>query len=372
MSFPVKNSKIVSVFGLSLGKSILFFTLIISLFIAPSITHAGIWSDLTSTITGIFTGPSAAAESQPVIEPDTQDSVLEAPTTSELTPNLSPTLLATDDGAFLNEAGPSTLPPDAVDNSSGQISVYIVHAGDTLASVAKMFNVSVNTILWANDLSKNSTLKLGQSLVILPMSGVMHIVVSGDTLQSIAKKYGGDVNEIADFNDLKITDKLVLGDTILIPDGESSYSVSAPTPTKGSSPIYVAGKKVYEPLLVNPSTLPNYDGYYAKPFIVGTKTQGLHGHNAVDYGMPVGSPIYAAASGIVIISKTSGYNGGYGKYVVIQHPNNTQTLYGHMSNPVVSAGQSVSQGQLIGLSGNTGMSTGPHLHFEVRGAKNPF
>jgi murein DD-endopeptidase MepM/ murein hydrolase activator NlpD len=82
--------------------------------------------------------------------------------------------------------------------------------------------------------------------------------------------------------------------------------------------------------------------------------------------------LYAAAGGTVIISKNSGWNGGYGNYVVIQHPNKTQTVYGHMTTTVVSVGQAVTKGQLIGYSGNTGKSTGPHLHFEIRGAKNPF
>ena len=80
----------------------------------------------------------------------------------------------------------------------------------------------------------------------------------------------------------------------------------------------------------------------------------------------------AAASGEVIIARGSGWNGGYGQMVVISHPNGTQTLYGHMSAISVNAGDLVSAGQKIGEVGNTGNSTGPHLHLEVRGAKNPF
>ena len=88
--------------------------------------------------------------------------------------------------------------------------------------------------------------------------------------------------------------------------------------------------------------------------------------------MPIGSSLFASADGTVLIAKSTGWNGGYGQYVVIKHPNNTQTLYAHMSSVSVSVGQSVKKGQTIGLSGNTGRSTGPHLHFEIRGAKNPF
>ena len=303
-----------------------------------------------------------------LVSAQTEDNAIKADNNSNPAQSQSePAPLAFDGNALLPEVGPSTDAPETISNPNDLASVYTVRKGDTLASVADMFGISVNTILWANGLAKGSTLKVGQTLDILPISGVVHTVVAGDTLNSIAKKYGGDINDILSFNDLSLTDKLTVGDTILIPDGEASYSVSN-TAGSGTS----ARGKLYEPLLVNVASLPSYPGYYAQPFLVGHKTQGLHGHNAVDYGMPVGSPIYAAAAGTVIISKSSGWNGGYGEYVVIQHPNGTQTWYGHMSKPLVYVGQVVTQGQLIGESGNTGNSTGPHLHFEVRGAQNPF
>ena len=109
-----------------------------------------------------------------------------------------------------------------------------------------------------------------------------------------------------------------------------------------------------------------------RPIIGGRRTQGLHGYNGVDLGVSYGSPIYAAAPGTVIISRNGGWNGGYGKYIVVSHPNGTQTLYAHNSDNVVFAGANVIRGQVIGFVGSTGKSTGPHLHFEVRGARNPF
>ena len=117
----------------------------------------------------------------------------------------------------------------------------------------------------------------------------------------------------------------------------------------------------------------NSPGYFIEPLAAGIyhKTQGLHGHNAVDLGAPKGTPIMAAASGEVIISRM-GWNGGYGNYIVIQHNNNTQTVYGHASKLLVSEGDMVKQGEIIALLGSTGESTGPHLHVEVRGGKNPF
>ena len=120
------------------------------------------------------------------------------------------------------------------------------------------------------------------------------------------------------------------------------------------------------------SNVPTYSGYYLRPISGGTRTQGIHGFNAVDLAASVGTPIMASASGKVIISKNSGWNGGYGNYIVIEHPNGTQTLYAHASKVIVFSGQSVVQGQVIGYVGSTGRSTGAHVHFEIRGAKNPF
>jgi murein DD-endopeptidase MepM/ murein hydrolase activator NlpD len=121
--------------------------------------------------------------------------------------------------------------------------------------------------------------------------------------------------------------------------------------------------------------MPVYDGYYMRPIIGGVKTQGVHGHNGVDLASSYGAKIYASADGEVLISKNSGWNGGYGSYIVLKHGNGTQTLYGHLSGTAVSAGDTVKQGQVIGYMGNSGQVTGHtgiHLHFEIRGARNPF
>ncbi len=243
-------------------------------------------------------------------------------------------------------------------SQSDQISLYVVRKGDTLPAIAKMFGVTTNTIVWANDLS-GKTIKEGQTLVIMPISGITHTVVKGDTLQGIANKYRGDLNEILQYNNLTKNSKLALGDTIFIPDGE----VTPISPGSGSKPSGGSGST---------GSVPSYSGYYLRPIVGGIKTQGIHGHNAVDLASAYGTNIMAAADGTVIVAKSSGWNGGYGEYVVISHANGTQTVYGHMSQVNVSVGDSVSQGQSIGRMGSTGNSTGNHVHFEVRGAKNPF
>lgn len=256
--------------------------------------------------------------------------------------------------SLLAEAGPFSDGKDHSSNSD-QISVYIVRSGDTLPAIAKMFGVSTNTIVWANEL-KNGKISVGQTLVIMPITGIQHIVKSGDTLKGIVNKYKGDIDEVMQYNDLTLSSKLSVGDTIFIPDGDI---VSTPSKsTSGSS-----GSK---------SSTPSYSGYYMRPIVGGIKTQGLHGKNGVDLASSYGAKIMASADGVVLIAKSGGWNGGYGSYVVIKHGNGTQTLYGHLSSVSVSVGETVSQGQTIGGMGSTGKSTGVHLHFEIRGARNPF
>ena len=263
--------------------------------------------------------------------------------------------------ALISEDGPSGTAADvetALPEATA-ISVYTVHKGDTLAGIAKMFGVTVNTIKGANDL-KGGVIREGDTLVILPITGVRHTVTKGDTLASLAKKYHADAQEIAQYNDLSGA-SLAVGASLIIPDGEL---VVAPTPVKKTS----VGVNLYKG-----GSGPDLGGYYAWPVNGGVLTQGIHGYNSVDIGASSGTGILAAAAGRVIIANASGgWNGGYGNYIVIQHDNGTQTLYAHASKLYVSAGQYVGRGATIAAVGRTGKATGSHLHFEVRGATNPF
>ncbi len=262
-----------------------------------------------------------------------------------------------DGSALLPDSGPLGTMSDIKDLPPvDQVSVYVVRSGDTLSEVARMFQVSVNTIIWANDLPRATAIREGQVLVILPISGIQHTIVKGETLKSIAKKYQGEAKEIAQYNDLEIDSSLAVGEILIVPNGEET---PPPTTTgRPSRPIRGSG--------------PSYAGYYIRPTKGGVRTQGIHGYNGVDLANSTGAPIYASAGGTVIVSKENGWNGGYAKYIVIQHSNNTQTLYAHNNDNIVARGQKVVQGQVIGYVGSTGNSTGPHVHFEIRGAKNPF
>lgn len=268
-------------------------------------------------------------------------------------------IVIVDDSALVPEEGPSGTIADIEKPKNSTISVYVVKPGDTLSTIATMFDVSPNTILWANDLPKGSALKVGQQLTILPVTGVRYTVKSGDTVASVAKKFKGSDEEIMAFNGLE-SNKLAAGTVIIIPDGE----VAAPAPTKTPGKTVTASIKYGTAATI---------GYYMAPLAVYIETQGIHGYNGVDLAAKVGTPIMASAAGEVVVAKASGYNGGYGGYVVIQHANGSQTLYGHMSSVSTYVGATVAQGQVIGAVGSTGKSTGPHLHFEIRnGIRNPF
>lgn len=276
--------------------------------------------------------------------------------------------------ALLPQEGPSGTAAD-IENlpTNQQISVYTVRPSDTLSSIASMFDVSVNTIVGANDI-KGGVIHPGQTLIILPITGIQHTVLKGETLSSLAKKYNSDAHGIAVYNGLADGQALAVGDTLLIPNGEVVAPVSKPStkPSSNSTKIKnIASGKTTEPYLGGSG--PAVAGYYAWPVAGGIITQGLHGWNGVDIGASKGTSIYAAAGGTVIIAiGNAAWNGGYGSYVVIQHSNGTQTLYAHMSKVLVSPGDQVDQGDVIGKVGSTGESTGSHLHFEVRGATNPF
>ena len=143
---------------------------------------------------------------------------------------------------------------------------------------------------------------------------------------------------IIQFNGFETDGVLVKGETMIIPDGEE---VVVPV---------VSGVALHK--RVKGANGPAYVGYYIRPIPagVGHKSQGLHGYNGIDLAAPAGTPIMAAASGRVIVSKSNGWNGGYANYVVIEHPNKTQTLYAHNSRNAVAVSQQVVQGQVIGTA----------------------
>ena len=278
----------------------------------------------------------------------------------------------TEGSAVVANAGPDgTLADIDTSSSAGQITTYLVRDGDTITNIASNFGVSVNTILWANDLTKKSVVKPGTTLVILPVSGIQHTVRKGETLAGLAKKFSADVGDIISYNGLEQGSPLTVGEVLILPGGEISVA-STKSATSGKTKIRQGGGLVS--IQKNPyrgGSGEEIDGYYVNPVPGGLVTQGIHGWNGIDIGARSGTPVRASAGGTVIVSRVGGWNGGYGNYVVLSHSNGTQTLYSHLSSDKVSVGDVVERGQAIGAVGRTGEATGNHLHYEVRGARNP-
>ena len=228
---------------------------------------------------------------------------------------------------------------------------YTIQQGDSLSGIANRFNISLNTLLWANNLTTRSTIRPNQNLIILPVSGVMHLVGLDETLSQITFKYQGKAEEIVEFNNL-IDNRVQVGDIIIIPDGQMSK-------------IKPRGFAI---------PLANYHFICPIPYPCNV-VQGLHFYNAVDFSNDrCGEPVYAVAGGII---QKTGHSPFAGYYVRILHPNNVVTFYGQLSRILVGSGDKVFQGKLIGHTGydNTSLlvdSKNCYLHFEVRGARNPF
>lgn len=352
----------------SISYRVAEFVLFTVAIILPISIHAGVFT----TLVGVTAKPALAQASEVIKTSSSFDiPVLTAVQNPDPQSARGGGDIIAFDGALVSTGPVGADAIGAAKHSSGEISVYVVRPGDSLSQIAEMFGVTANTILWANDIPRGTSIQPGDTLVILPIIGVRHVVKSGDTIATIAKKYGANAEEIISYNQLVAATDIKVGDTLIIPGGEVQNSpvikTAAPSPTKiaGTKRAASSGAKVGQ---VSKGCL----GWLCNPVPNAIKTQSLHGYNAVDLGTPVGTPVHAAAAGTVIVSKSSGWNGGYGRYIVIRHPNGTQTLYAHLSQNNVVVGTVVGQGDVIAVSGNTGRSTGPHLHFEVRGGTNPF
>lgn len=245
------------------------------------------------------------------------------------------------------------------DYKENKVIEYTVQPGDVLSFIASDFGVSSNSILWANKLTSPDSIKPGQTLRIPPVSGVIHAVKKGDTVSTLAKQYKADEARILAFNELQEDDVLKPGTDLIIPDGTVPLvKVIAAAKT----PVTAAAKRF--------SYLPDLADFFMTP-TSGFNWGTIHGRNGVDVAAACGTPVYAAAGGTASLVDVAGWNGGFGKYIKLTHPNGTETLYAHLNKHLVASGEEVVKGQQIGLMGTTGRSTGCHLHFEVHGARNP-
>ena len=298
----------------------------------------------------------------------------------------APIVIVSNDTALQRSLDPLTiLPPRA----RSEIITYTIKPGDTLRTVSEKFALGQDTIIWSNDRFYVNAMRVGMELNILPVNGVYHRVGQGETIAGIAATYDVDPYTIIDseYNPLFGTvPEMILpeGIYLVVPGGTGSTEPIFWDPgivissdsftTDGSNPIGagiktggVASFAIGDPGSCGEQTV------YGGSLPVGapiwrnyTITQDYTwSHGGIDLAVPEGTPVYSAGSGTVIFKGWSTW--GYGYTVVIAH-GSTLSIYGHLNGAFVGCGQIVSAGQNIAVSGNSGRSSGPHLHFEIRGA----
>jgi murein DD-endopeptidase MepM/ murein hydrolase activator NlpD len=236
-----------------------------------------------------------------------------------------------------------------------------------LENIAEQYSVSLDTIRWANNLDPKAPIKPGQELVILPVDGVLHTVTRGQTLLRIAELYEIPVDSISEQNGIE-GGYILAGQQLIIPAGKpivakpTQVATKPPTQGGGDKPVTTPGKA--PDVSAEPSI-----GVLQMPCNGCSYTQYFHpGHYAVDIQKRGGDVIFAAEAGTVIRADT-GWNGGYGNVIEVDHGNGLVTLYGHNKELYVKVGDKVTRGQAIAFMGNTGRvygKTGIHVHFEVR------
>jgi murein DD-endopeptidase MepM/ murein hydrolase activator NlpD len=258
------------------------------------------------------------------------------------------------------------------------ITHYTVEKGDTIFAISAKFNLKPQTILWGNyDVLADNPhyLKPGQELTILPVDGVYHQWHAGEGLNGVAKFYGVTPEAIVNFPGNGLSPE-TLGDysnpniepgkMLVVPGGQREFVVwSAPRITRKDPAI----AKIYGPGAcggVVDGTIGSGTFLWPAPdrFISGFDYSPETGHYAIDIGGQLNNGVFASDGGVIVYAGWNDY--GYGNVVVMDHGNGWQTLYAHLNSISVACGQSVSQGQVIGLLGTTGKSSGPHLHFEMR------
>jgi murein DD-endopeptidase MepM/ murein hydrolase activator NlpD len=261
-----------------------------------------------------------------------------------VTPWMNPTAQGGDAKGQAGGAAALPVPPPILELKS-----YTIQKNDSLSSVAQRFGIAIDTLISMNGITNARNIQLGTELRVPNMNGLLYKVRPGDSLSSIAKLFGIDGTRIADANDLG-SSVIKIGQRLFIP--------GARLPDAELKHIF--GERVAWPvhgIITSPF------GYRPDPF-----TGVRFFHAGIDIGVDLGTQVRAAMDGRVA---DAGYNPTFGNYVILGHADGIQSLYAHLSSYSVRIGEKVAQGTPIGLSGSTGYSTGPHLHFGLYLHGNP-
>jgi murein DD-endopeptidase MepM/ murein hydrolase activator NlpD len=246
--------------------------------------------------------------------------------------------------------------------------IYRVSRGDAMMAIADKFKVKSETILYVNKVLGDNphSLQPGMELTIPPVDGLYYEWQEGDTIEDVAAKFEAEPEAILTFpgNNLDLTNpEIEPGTTIMIPGGVRklrNWEADLVTMSRGAG----TGTSEIGGNICGGGPVDNSLGWPADAHSLSGNGYGP-GHLAIDITAPEGSNVYAAGGGVVTMAQ-GGYNYGYGNVVQIDHGNGWVTVYAHLSVYYVGVCQTVGQGTVIGLSGNTGNSFGAHLHFEIR------
>jgi len=253
---------------------------------------------------------------------------------------------------------------------------YTVEPGDSLAGIALRFGIDVPTLVSSNDLDDPDLLPTGWKLKVLPVPGVLYRVAEGDTLNRISARYDVAIRDILRANDLESSELIAPGQELVLPGARPfvarAAAPEAAEPVAGAAPAAepapaAAAQRATPQLASLPVAREAFLWPARGPITTYFGEVGWtspRGHAGVDISAPWGAPVVAAAGGRVLLATRAG--GGYGIEIILDHGDGLRTVYGHLSELDVQTGEAISRGQLIGLVGSTGFSTGPHLHFEVR------
>jgi len=229
---------------------------------------------------------------------------------------------------------------------------YTVGKDENFWTILSKSNLDMDTLISVNDLSSPSEIKAGSRIFIPNMRGTLFSGSDNEKLKNFLKNHSVNIKYVKAVNGINEEEGLNSRCVLFIPCTKISQMERS----------LFLGTGFVNPIKQGRRT--SGFGNRKDPF----DEQRYQFHKGIDIACPIGTEVFAARSGRVTFS---GYNGGYGVTVIIEHELGYQSIYGHLSKPLVKVGQRVKAGSLIALSGNTGRTTGPHLHFEVRKNRKP-